>query len=100
MNLLVKEKSLWRALIGLALLGLVALAIGSLPAYAQGVGIAPTLAEFDDTLRDGEYFQTITVINGGSAEQIFSFEPGGEIAEWITIVGAQDLVEVTIPAVS
>ena len=75
---------------GLALVCLVALALGSLPAFAQGVGISPTAAEFDDTLRNGEYYRTITVINGGSSDQVFSFQPGGDIGQWLTIVDTED----------
>lgn len=79
---------------GLALVCLVALALGSLPAFAQGVGISPTAAEFDDTLRNGEYYRTITVINGGSSDQVFSFQPGGDIGQWLTIVDTEDRTQV------
>lgn len=86
----VKVNTVWWALLGSALLFLVALAFHVPTAAAQGVGIFPTSVEYEDTLREGEYFRSLGVINGGDAERVFSFEPAGEIAGWITIVDTDD----------
>lgn len=73
-------------------------------ARADGIGVFPTVVNFDDTLRGGEYFSSLGVINNGNANRTFSFEATGQIADWITFADPADrsksLQEIVVPPLS
>ena len=86
---LIKNK-IGPASMGLAMVFAMMLAFGTPYAGADGVGIFPTSVDFPDSVRDGEYYKTIGVINGGDSERTFIFTPVGPIASWLTVVDEQD----------
>lgn len=61
---------------------------------ARGVGVFPSLIDFGETLRAGEYFRTIGVLNNEDAEQTFSVQFDGEAAPWLSIVDPNDQTKV------
>ena len=69
---------------------------------ARGVGVFPSEIDYGDTLRAGEYFKTIGVLNNENAEQTFSVAFDGQAAPWLSIVDSNDrtkvLDSVTAPA--
>jgi len=61
---------------------------------ARGVGVFPSEIDFGETLRAGEYFRTIGVLNNENAEQTFGVEFDGEAAPWLSIVDPNDRTKV------
>ncbi|MEE8443261.1 MAG: hypothetical protein V3S37_05875, partial [Dehalococcoidia bacterium] len=64
------------------------------PPGARGIGVFPTTLQFDNTLRGGEYYRTIGVINGSDSERTYRFEAGDEIAPWVSVVSTKDRTQV------
>ena len=60
------------------------------PVSADGIGVYPAEVDFSDTLRGGEYFTSIGVINNGQDSRTFSLEASGEIASWLSFVDPTD----------
>jgi len=63
-------------------------------AEVPAVGVYPTAIGFEQTVRGGEYFRTIGVMNGSDSEQTFTFTVGGQAAPWLAIVDTQDRTRV------
>jgi hypothetical protein len=57
---------------------------------ARGIGVFPSSINFGDTLRAGEYFRTIGVLNNEDAEQTYSVAFDGQAAPWLSIVDPND----------
>ncbi|MBA4181027.1 MAG: hypothetical protein C0506_10605 [Anaerolinea sp.] len=72
------------------LIALWAVTGGTHLALADGIGVYPTNVRFDDTLRGGEYFSTIGILNNLEGARTFRFEADGEIASWMSFVAADD----------
>ncbi len=64
--------------------------VGAAPAKADGIGVYPAEITFSDTLRGGEYFSSIGVINHGAQSRTFTLEATGDIASWISFVDPAD----------
>ncbi len=83
----------------LAVLGFNLVYVGS--AAAQGIGVFPTKIDIPDTLRGGEYFRNLGLINGTDGDRIFHFEISGPIAPWVTITDPNDRTKavdsITVP---
>jgi hypothetical protein len=61
---------------------------------ARGIGVFPAEIDFGETLRAGEYFSTIGLINNENSEQTFRVEFDGEAAPWLSIVDPNDRTKV------
>jgi hypothetical protein len=68
----------------------------AIPAPAEAVGVYPTVVEFKDALRSGQYLQTIGILNGSSEGAFFHFELAGPAAAWLHVVTSdQHLTPIT-----
>ncbi len=83
-----------RALALLAGTALALLLFGAGLARAEGIGIYPTEISFDDALRGGDYFRTVGVVNDSDFQRVFSFKPGGEAGQWLSLVDMTDRTKV------
>jgi len=63
-------------------------------AAGRGIGVYPGAIDFGETLRAGEYFRTIGVLNNENVEQAFRFEFAGEAGPWLSIVDPNDRTQV------
>jgi len=61
---------------------------------ARGIGVFPSDINFGETLRAGEYFRTIGVLNNEDAAQTFSVQFDGDAAPWLSIVDPNDRTKV------
>jgi len=86
----VTEKSIPRRLVAGLVFCIMLLLVGATPVRADGIGVYPAEISFADTLRGGEYFTSIGVINHGDQPRTFTLEASGEIASWIAFVDPED----------
>lgn len=84
------EKSVPRRLVAGMAFCIMLMLVGATPVRADGIGVYPAEINFSDTLRGGEYFTTIGVINHGDQVRTFTLEASGEIASWMTFVDPED----------
>src|SRR4030042_5526213 len=61
---------------------------------ARGIGVYPAEIDFGETLRAGEYFRTIGVLNNEHSEQAFRFEFDGEGGSVLSVVDPDDRTQV------
>jgi uncharacterized membrane protein len=76
--------------IGLAALVAVAALLSARTVAADGIGVYPTIMTFEDTMRGGEYFSTLGLINSAADERTFTLEASGDIGRWISFVDVAD----------
>jgi hypothetical protein len=88
------------ALLVLALLLTVADARGS-TGTGNGVGVYPSVVNFSNSLRGGDYLETIGLINGSPRPRVFRFSLAGPMARWLSVIDDSvpysRLSSVTIP---
>ena len=58
------------------------------PAPPSAVGLYPTVVKFSNTLRSGQYVDTIGVLNGTAHGQWFHFHLSGTAAPWLQVVAS------------
>lgn len=61
----------------------------AIPAPPEAVGIYPTVVNFKDALRSGQYLETIGVLNGSSQGAYFHFNLSGTAAPWLHVVSSE-----------
>lgn len=84
------EKSIPRRLVAGLVFCILLMLVGATPVRADGIGVYPAEIAFPDTLRGGEYFTSIGVINHGDQSRTFTLEASGDIASWISFVDPED----------
>jgi hypothetical protein len=50
------------------------------------IGISPTVVNFNNALRGGDYESQITIVNGASVGEWFTVSPAGQIASWARVL--------------
>lgn len=96
-----KREALWIVIL-VAAVFVCALTSGARPLHADGIGIYPTTIDFEDTVRGGEYFRSVGVINSGESNRVFRLTSHGETGQWLSFADAKDRTKavdsITVPA--
>jgi hypothetical protein len=58
----------------------------AIPAPPEAIGLYPTVVDFKDALRSGQYVETIGILNGSNHSAYFHFKLSGAASPWLHVV--------------